>query len=340
MTSLIRPQIIEEAMRLAIREAEKFAGATNPNPPVGAAGLDAEGNILALAAHERAGQPHAERNLIQIFQDMGELEELHTLVVTLEPCNHQGKTPPCTTGILGTNIKQVFIGTLDTNPHVAGKGIETLRSAGIHVEVGILESECRYQLRSFFHKAKTGLPWVTVKQAIRKNGSMEPSKGRKTFTSPEGLVLAHRLRRRADAIITGSGTVLSDNPLFTVRHIPDFAEKSRFVVALDRRNRIDPAWISSIEAAGFTFLAASSFEEALVELGRAGAMEILVEAGPKLCNFVLEHQLWDEHVLIQEGINADSRFILRDPVSVIGRESQKGSYCLPGLFKPCAPFVG
>lgn len=340
MSEPIPPQIIEEAMRLAIREAEKFAGATSPNPPVGAAGLDSDGNILAVAAHQRAGEPHAERNLIKIFEELDELEDLDTLVVTLEPCNHQGRTGPCTEAILATPIKRVVVGILDPNPKVAGNGLERLRAAGIEVESGVLEADCRYLTRSFLHKIKTGLPWVTVKRAVRRNGSMRPDAGKKTFTSPEALVLAHRLRRRADAIITGSGTVLADNPLFTVRHIPDFSHKKRYLLALDRRGRINSEWKKSAATAGFELLEAESFEDALVKLGRLDVMEVLVEAGPELSTYVLEQGLWDEHVLLQEGFNADTKFSLRDPMAVIGRESRRGSYCLPGLFKPCAPFVG
>ncbi len=327
-------------MRLAIREAERYAGATTPNPPVGAAGLDADGNILAVAAHHKAGKPHAERNLIQIFRDLDELDDLHTLVVTLEPCNHTGRTGPCTGAILETNIHRVVVGTLDPNPGVAGNGLAHLKSKGIAVESGTLPKECSYLARSFFHKLRTGLPWVTVKQAIRSNGRMRPDPGKKTFTSPEGLVLAHRLRRRADAIITGSGTVLTDNPLFTVRHVPDFSHKRRYLLALDRRERINSEWKEATRATGFELLEAATFEDALVKLGQLDVLEVLVEAGPNLSTYVLEQNLWDEHVLIQEGINANTKFTLRDPQTVIGCESWRRPYCLPGLFKPCAPFAG
>lgn len=340
MTEPISPQIIEEAMRLAIREAEKYAGSTTPNPPVGATGIDPDGNILAVAAHHRAGEPHAERNLIQIFKDLDELEELHTMVVTLEPCNHQGRTGPCTEAIIEAGVKRIIVGVRDPNPDVAGGGIDRLREAGIQVAEGVLAGDCSYLARSFFHKARTGRPWITVKQAIRDGGSMIPPEGKKTFTSPEGLTLAHRLRRRADAILTGSGTVLADNPLFTVRHVPDFPHKQRYLVALDRRGRISTEWKESVKKSGFQLLEASSIEEALLELGRRDVMEVLVEAGPELSNHMIREGLWDERVVIRAGVGADTTFKLRDPESVIGRESRKGSYCLPGLFKPCAPFVG
>lgn len=291
----------QEAMELALAKAKLFLGATAPNPPVGAAGIDLDGNILAVHAHEKAGEAHAEVNVIRAFAASDILNELDTLVVTLEPCNHHGRTGPCTEAILAAGVKRVVFGTRDPNPKVAGGGAEKLRANGVEVIEGVLATECEELIRGFANVARTGLPWVTVKRALRHDGSMLPPAGRKTFTSPAGLRYAHELRRRADAIVTGSGTVLADNPLFNVRHVEDHAGKRRKLVVLDRRGRVTEEWKLAAEARGFDIIQSADFRTALAELGRAGVLEVLVEAGPELSSAILESGLWNELVDIFEG---------------------------------------
>lgn len=294
-------KIWEEAMQLALAKARKFQGATAPNPPVGAAGLDADGNILAVAAHERAGLPHAEANVLRIFRESDALSDLHTLVVTLEPCNHTGRTGPCTEAILAAGVKRVVFGVRDPNPEVAGGGAERLREAGVEVIEGVLAKECQELIRGFATLLKTGRPWVTIKRALRHDSSMIPPTGRKTFTSRDGLRYAHELRRRADAIITGSGTVLADDPLFTVRHVEDHPEKRRALVLFDRRGRVSAEWKARARERGFEVVETADLPAALAELGRQGALEVLVEAGPTLSTAILATDLWDELVDIFEG---------------------------------------
>ncbi len=289
--------------------ARPWRGATSPNPPVGAVALTQDGRVLGMAAHKKSGEPHAEAQVLRICREQGTLSQVHTLVVTLEPCNHQGKTPPCTESILQAGVKHVVFGSRDPNPKVKGGGAERLREAGIQVTEGILLLPCEELIRPFAHWVRTGRPWVTLKTAWRKEGqginpqrmTMIPPQGQRTFTSPDSLRLAHELRKRADAILTGSGTVLIDQPQFTVRQVPDHLGKKRWLILLDRRRRINKDWIQDRENTGFNILLMDDVETALTLLGQKGCLEVLVEAGPSLSGFFLEKSLWNEHILILQG---------------------------------------
>lgn len=307
-------EAIVSAFDQVLGEAGRFAGATSPNPPVGCALLDSAGNILAMAAHERAGRAHAEAAAIALARQRGLTSRIHTVVVTLEPCNHHGRTPPCTEAILTTPAEFLVIGCADPNPHVAGGGAVRLGDAGLDVTyleamtgdpAGAAALACRRLIAPFAKKAATGLPWITLKQALDERGSMIPPSGEKTFTSAVSLKLAHRLRRRADAIVTGSGTVLADNPSFTVRHVSDFTEKKRSLAILDRRGRVAGSYLYEARARGFEPFVAQSFSDALRQIGAAGAQEVLVEAGPLLTDHVLQSGLWDAHVVITKSAAAN-----------------------------------
>lgn len=294
---------IQVSLDAAVAAAQRFRGSTSPNPPVGACALDREGTILGVRAHERAGEPHAEALLLQdLARDPRLLARLDTLVVTLEPCNHAGRTPPCTQAIFqartqGAPLRRIVFGTADPNPSVAGGGAATLRSQGFEVS-NLEDSRCRTLIAPFAKRVLRGLPWVTLKIALNAQGSMIPPQGQKTFTQPDSLRLAHELRKRSDAILTGSGTILADHPLFTVREVPDFAGKRRPVVVLDRRGRLAQsdhaaAWIAQ-------YRIESDLEMALRNLASQGANEVLVEAGPTLSAVVNESPFWDEKVVIQQ----------------------------------------
>jgi diaminohydroxyphosphoribosylaminopyrimidine deaminase/5-amino-6-(5-phosphoribosylamino)uracil reductase len=241
----------------------------------------------------------------------GTTGQIHTLVVTLEPCNHFGRTGPCVDAILTTPAKRVIIGTADPNPKVRGLGAERLAAAGIEVTFidridAALAAQSRRLIAPFTKWARTGLPFVTVKQALDESGGMIPPPGQKTFTSPASLTFAHRLRRRADAIVTGSGTILADQPAFTVRHIADHPDKRRVLVILDRRGRVPGGYLEAAKAGGFDPLIAADFSEALAALGEGGALEVLVEAGPQLTGYILDNALWDEHVLIRKSASGEA----------------------------------
>lgn len=289
-------------MRLACEEARKWLGATPPNPPVGAVALDGNGNVLAIAAHRKAGQSHAEAELIERCAADGTLGAIETLCVTLEPCTHHGLTPPCADKIVASGIKRIAIGARDPNPYVRGGGTEMLRKAGIEVIERIEEEECKQLIHAFACAVTTGKPWITVKQAFTRAGSMTPPIGHKTFTSKESLTLAHRLRKKAGAILTGSGTILADTPHFTVRNIPDFPEPpGRTLAILDRRKRVPPDYLQTASKNGFTTLVYDDLDEAFTDLARRGIQDILVEAGPALSQAVLNSGHWTMRVEIRQN---------------------------------------
>lgn len=288
------------AIGAASEEARKWLGATSPNPPVGAVALDQEGRILAIAAHQRAGGPHAEAALIEICRTQSLLPKVQTLCVTLEPCNHQGRTPPCTDVIIASGIKHIVIGMRDPNPDVKGGGVERLRAAGIEVKEANSE-ECHQLLHAFAYSVKNKKPWITVKRALDKNGLMIPPAGQKTFTSPESLRLAHQLRKKADAIITGSGTILMDNPLFTVRYVSDYPKKRRWLAILDRRGRVPANYFKAADRRGLDVLIYQDIQAAVLDLAEKGVRDVLVEAGPGLSQAMLDSPLWAMSVTIYQG---------------------------------------
>lgn len=300
-------------MQAAVEAARMFEGASAPNPPVGCALLNDTGEIITSAAHQGAGQLHAEALAIRKAQELGRAADIHTVVVTLEPCNHQGRTPPCTDAILSTPAKCIVYGQLDPNPNVAGHGAERLQAAGMKVvkfdelvdKNELICSDLRRLIAPFRKRVTQGLPWVTVKQAINTSGNMLPTAGQKTFTSASSLVLAHQLRRRADVIVTGSGTILADNPLFTVRHVENFPGKCRKLIILDRRRRVPHSYLQDAEARGFEVQIVDDFTAALQSAALGNALEVLLEAGPTLSSVVLNSPHWDELVRITQGNDED-----------------------------------
>jgi len=304
---------ISTAFRRALQCASDFVGATAPNPPVGCVLLDAKGNQLAAASHEQAGMFHAESAAIELCRQQGTFERIHSVIVTLEPCNHTGRTPACTEAILGTPAQAIWIGTKDPNPDVCGKGAEKLANHGLKVsfieQLNVpnathMAKSATKLIAPFAKRARTGLPFVTIKQAINSAGSMIPGANRKTFTSARSLKFAHQLRKRADAILTGSGTILADAPEFTVRHIQDFVSKRRHLVIMDRRGRVCDAYQQSAVNLGFRVIIATSLEDALLQLADEGVLEVLVEAGPTLLDSVLATKFWDEHIIITQAANS------------------------------------
>ncbi len=200
-------------MKLALREGRKGLGRTSPNPPVGAVVVK-EGRVVGKGYHRRAGTPHAE---VHALREAGEDARGATLYVTLEPCNHHGRTPPCTEAILKAGITRVVIGCSDPNPKARG-GAEYLASKGLQVEKGVLLRECATLCRFFLKVAMRGLPWVLAKSAMSLDGRIATRTGdSKWITGEEARRYGHRLRAVCDAILVGKGTVLADDPALTCR---------------------------------------------------------------------------------------------------------------------------
>jgi diaminohydroxyphosphoribosylaminopyrimidine deaminase/5-amino-6-(5-phosphoribosylamino)uracil reductase len=204
-------------MQRAIELAASAGGWVNPNPQVGAV-LVAQGCVIGEGYHERFGGLHAERNAIAAAHAAGKATEGATLYVTLEPCCHHGKTPPCTDAIIEAGIAKVIIGSHDPNPDVAGKGIVQLRRAGIELVEGFMRNECDALNRIFFHYVTTKTPYVLMKYAMTLDGKIATHTGASRWITREtARADVHRLRGRYAAIMVGIGTVLADDSLLNCR---------------------------------------------------------------------------------------------------------------------------
>ncbi|MGD1045848.1 MAG: bifunctional diaminohydroxyphosphoribosylaminopyrimidine deaminase/5-amino-6-(5-phosphoribosylamino)uracil reductase RibD [Bacteroidota bacterium] len=202
--------IMQRCLELAL----KGAGMVNPNPMVGCV-IARNGKIVGEGFHQKFGGPHAE---IFALKRAGKITKGATLYVSLEPCAHFGKTPPCTEAIIQAGISQVVIASKDPNPLVSGKGIRRLRRAGIHVKVGLLQKETELLNEKFFKYMRTGLPFVGIKLAQTLDGRIADIAGKsKWITSKTARKEVHRLRNEYDAVLVGANTVLQDNPELTVR---------------------------------------------------------------------------------------------------------------------------
>ncbi len=300
-------EAVRAGFRQAIREAVQKMGATAPNPAVGCALLDGEGRLLAVGAHPAAGQPHAEVMALEHARQKGVLEQARTALVTLEPCNHYGRTPPCSEQLKNSPVQTVWIGARDPNPQAKG-GAEHLAEGDAPKNVRFLADEpefrplaqdCKALLAPFASRVTQGRPWLTVKQALDGQGSMIPPQGQKTFTSPASLRLAHQLRRACDAVVTGIGTVLADAPSFTVRHVADHEGRApRPLIVLDRQGRLPAAWCQAREADGFHVEQCRDLASVSALLGRMGVNWALIEAGPALLESVREAGFWDDWLTI------------------------------------------
>jgi len=201
-------------LRQALRLARKGSGRTSPNPLVGAVVVRGS-QVVGAGYHQKAGGPHAER--IALSQ-AGRKARGATLYVNLEPCNHTGRTPPCTEAILESGVKKVVFGMEDPNPRVAGGGGSYLRSQGIEVSGGLLERECRALNEVYLKWVTTGFPFVTLKAALSLDGKIATRVGdSKWISNEQSRAKVHRLRSRVDGILVGIGTVLADDPLLTPR---------------------------------------------------------------------------------------------------------------------------
>ncbi|GAE35835.1 bifunctional diaminohydroxyphosphoribosylaminopyrimidine deaminase/5-amino-6-(5-phosphoribosylamino)uracil reductase RibD [Halalkalibacter akibai] len=260
-------------MKLALELAENTRGQTSPNPMVGSVVVK-DGAIVGVGAHLKAGEGHAE---VQALKMAGDKAEGGTIYVTLEPCSHYGKTPPCADLIIEKKLKRVVVATTDPNPEVAGRGIEKLKNAGIEVIVGIQKQQADELNQVFFHYIQTKKPYVTLKSATTLDGKTATVAGKsKWITGPLAREDVHRLRHIHDAILVGVGTVLADNPSLTTR-LPN-GGKNPIRVVLDRKLRtpIDCKLIQDQEAPTWIMASAEASQERRVELEQHNVEVILL----------------------------------------------------------------
>ena len=221
-------------MRRALDLAERGRGLTWPNPMVGAVAVVGE-TIVGEGFHERAGGPHAE--VVALAAAAGRARGA-TLYVTLEPCAHQGRTPPCAPAVVAAGVRRVVVALSDPNPLVSGRGLGVLRAAGVQAVEGVLVEEAERQNRAFTTAMRRGRPHVTLKAAMTLDGRIADAHGEsKWITGPEARAVAHRLRSHSDAILVGIGTALRDDPALTVRVDPPWPREPLRVV-LDTRARL------------------------------------------------------------------------------------------------------
>ena len=226
----------EKYMRMAIEEAKKGEGFTSPNPLVGAV-IVKDDKVIGIGYHQKYGENHAEINAFLDAKKNGEDVEGATIYVTLEPCSHYGKTPPCADAIIKNKIKKVVIGCVDSNPKVAGNGIKKLEDAGIEVIVNVLEEECRKLNEVFFYYIANKRPFVVMKYAMTIDGKIATVSGKsKWITSEKAREHSHRFRNKYSAIMVGINTVIEDNPTLNCR-LPNTRNPIRII--LDSSLKID-----------------------------------------------------------------------------------------------------
>ncbi|MGY4690181.1 bifunctional diaminohydroxyphosphoribosylaminopyrimidine deaminase/5-amino-6-(5-phosphoribosylamino)uracil reductase RibD [Salibacterium sp. K-3] len=259
----------EEYMDLALQLAESTKGQTSPNPSVGAVVVK-NGRLSGVGAHLKAGEAHAE---IHALRQAGSDAEGGTMYVTLEPCSHTGKTPPCVESVIESRIRRVVIATLDSNPEVGGTGAGRLQEAGVEVNIGIGKDRADWLNRYFTHHMKTGLPYVTLKTAVSLDGKTAAASGESQWITGEASREdSHRLRHEHDAILAGIGTVLHDDPSLTARPINGAVQPLRVVLDNQLQMPCGAAMLQDNEAPVWIFCACNAPSEKKRELQKAGAV--------------------------------------------------------------------
>lgn len=304
----------EQYMQAALSLARRNLGQTWPNPSVGAV-IVKDGHIIAEGYTARGGRPHAET---QAIEQAGASAEGATMYVSLEPCSHHGKTPPCTEAIIRSGIRHVVTACTDPNPQVSGKGIGQLKAAGIEVTEGVCSNEAANLNRGFFSVITRKRPFISLKIATSLDGKIATGNGEsKWITSAPAREYAHMLRSQYDAVATGIGTVLADDPQLTCR-LPGLEDKSPVRVVFDSHLRLPeksklaqsarniPVWClhtateksTKLESLGIKPLVSASsgrvdVAEAMSLLAQQGITRLLVEAGAALSTAFLQSGLVD-----------------------------------------------
>lgn len=302
----------EKYMRRCIQLALNAEGRTYPNPMVGAV-VVCDGRIIGEGWHHKAGQPHAEVNAIASVRDPRQLSR-STIYVSLEPCAHQGRTPPCADLIISKRIPRVVVGCRDTFARVDGRGIMKLREAGVDVTVGVLEDECRWLNRRFFTIQEKGRPYVILKWARTADGFIgdvvDGAPSPLAVSGAEALTLEHRRRTTEDGILVGAGTVRSDNPRLTPR-LWEGPSPARLILAPSLRlppqalaltdggrtvvvNRTVEAEAGVVKYVARPLSEGGVARDALDVASAEGLNSIIVEGGAQTLRSFIAEGLWDE----------------------------------------------
>lgn len=268
----------------AIAASLTVRGLTSPNPWVGCVVLDSNGALCATGATGPVGQAHAE---VTALRAAGERARGGTLYVTLEPCSHHGRTPPCVDAVLASGVTRVVVAITDPDLRVSGQGVAALRAGGVQVDLGCQAEVVREVLAPYLHHRRTGRPYVVLKTAATMDGrTAAPDGSSQWITGPEARADAHRLRAESDAIIVGAGTVRADDPALTVRHV-EGRDPLRVVLGqAPQAAQVHPCWERS-----------GPLEPILRELGDHGVLQVLVEGGATVAGAFQRAGLVDRYVL-------------------------------------------
>ena len=281
-------------MRKAIEISAPYKYLVKPNPMVGALILK-DGKILAEGAHKKFGEAHAEVNCFNSLKE--KIEEDHVMICTLEPCNHYGKTPPCTKKIIESGIKKIIIGSLDPNPKVAGTGIKTLKDAGLEVSYGVLEKEVRELNKFFFFKHENGRPFITIKIASSADWMSHSKDGSTTWiTSEASRKDVQLIRAEHDAILTGGNTIRSDQPRMNAR--VEFPLIQPQKILLSEQKEWDLS-LDFFQDSKVKIIDEKDLVKVVEVLSKQELNSLLVEAGPRLVNSFLKEGLCDEMIIYQ-----------------------------------------
>ena len=293
-----------EFMARALRLAERGLYTTTPNPRVGCV-LVKDGRVVGEGWHERAGEPHAE---VVALKAAGAAAEGATAYVSLEPCAHQGRTPPCSDALIATKVARVVAAMQDPNPQVSGMGLQKLRDAGIRMEVGLMEEQARELNIGFVSRMTRGRPWMRVKIAASLDGKTALKNGVSQWvTGPDARRDGHHWRARACAVMTGIGTLKDDDPRLTVRDVPTTRQPLRIVV--DSRLRITPQ--AKIFDGGPVLIATATHDAAKARLleDKGASVVVLPNAESKVDLSKLAEHLAGmglNEVLVEAGLNLNS----------------------------------
>ena len=292
-----------ECMALALKLSKLGQAGVGANPMVGCV-ISRDDKIIAKDYHHQYGQEHAEINALN---QIGHKAENCKLYVTLEPCSHHGKTPPCINAIIKSGIKKVYVATLDPNPLVSGSGVKLMKENGIDVEIGLLENNAIEVNRGFFKRMKTGLPFITSKIAMSLDGRVAMRSGEsKWITSEASRADVQILRSQNQAILTGSGTILNDNPMLTVRNKKLQSKPLRVII--DSSNSITDKSLNIFSSDSKTLILNPTnskilkngkidLKSALIKLGEMGINNVLLESGSGLNGAMMESSLIDEFII-------------------------------------------
>ena len=292
-------------MRRALELARHGLLDASPNPMVGAVIVDSSGKVIGEGWHRRCGEGHAEVNAVASVKDPALLRDA-TMYVTLEPCSHYGKTPPCARLIIDRGIPRVVVGCLDPFEKVAGRGVAMLRDAGVEVTVGCLEAECVRLNERFMTAHRLRRPYITLKWAESSDGYIDGH-----ISTPLTSMLVHRLRATNDAILVGSGTWLADSPRLDTRL---YAGRSPLRVILDRRGRADVA----ADDRTLVYSDYNSLLDVLADLYKRGVTSVLVEGGAGVLSSFISENLWDA-IRIERGAKPLGGSVKAPELSPLGR---------------------